>query len=96
MNEPVRPSSAPTRSDLYNVACPDGPLTLNAQQVGPQIQDKVVALVTERLEYADAELQRLEHDRLLRKHALLIGRQHGQHSTRTASRAVAAKGNVSV
>jgi hypothetical protein len=72
------------------------PFTLNAHQVGPEIQDQVVAFVIKRTSNTETELECTRRELRLGECALLIRRQHGQHRAHSTGRIVAAKGNVSV
>jgi hypothetical protein len=83
-------------SDRHHIAPTNGPFALNAQKLWPKIKDEVVTLVSERSQYASPVSHCLESNCLFGEGALLIGRQHGQHSTRATGRTVAAKGNVSL
>jgi hypothetical protein len=78
MNQTLPPTSAPTGSDGDDVAVPNSPLALNPEKLRAYVQDQVVALVTKRPKHTDSNLECLERDSLLCKHALLIGRQHRQ------------------
>jgi hypothetical protein len=73
----------------HDIAYSRGPLALDTHQVGAQIEDQVVALVTERPRHAHAMGQGLECDRLFGESAFLICRQHWQQCTRDAGRFVA-------
>jgi hypothetical protein len=95
MNKAGAAAPAPSRSDLDDVAVSRRPFALNPKKSRPEIEDQVVPLVTEGLEDAGTELQRLQRDRLLRQHAFLIWRQHGQHFSRATGRTVARPGDMS-
>ena len=88
-------AAAPSANHDY-VALAHGPFALDPKELRPYVEDQVVPFVSKRLEHAGAYLQRLESDRLLGQRALLIRRQHRQHTTRSIGRTVARPGDVSV
>jgi hypothetical protein len=100
----VRPSDQPAPRPTTGVRPDDDdltvqwrPLALDSKQSLTRVEDQVISAP---FDYRPVDVvlhfEARLHNRCLGDRALLIRRQHGQHSTRTAGRTVAAKGNVSV
>jgi hypothetical protein len=89
---------APTRVEARgdDIANSPRPLALNTQKSWPKVQHQVIALIVERAQDAEAELNRASSDLRLRESSLLIRRQHGQHYTRSVGRIVVRSGDGTV
>jgi hypothetical protein len=88
MDEAVPPAAATPGSNHHNATLLDCPLALDSEQPWPKIEDQVVPLVVEWQSNAETELERKRSDLRLGEGALLVRRQHGQHSTRSVGRTV--------
>jgi hypothetical protein len=76
MDQPIGAPPTSSASDEDDVPRPGGPLALHAKESGPEIEDEVVPLVSERAEHADSEPKSRSCDLRFCNRALLIRRQH--------------------